>query len=46
MIKFLDLHKQYLSIKKEVDDAIKSVINDSSFIGGKYVNQFDFLKRR
>jgi dTDP-4-amino-4,6-dideoxygalactose transaminase len=41
MIKFLDLHKQYLSIKKEVDDAIKSVINDSSFIGGKYVNQFE-----
>jgi dTDP-4-amino-4,6-dideoxygalactose transaminase len=41
MIKFLDLHKQYLSIKKEVDDAIRSVINDSSFIGGKYVNQFE-----
>ncbi len=41
MVKFLDLHKQYLSIKGEVDAAIKSVINDSAFVGGKYVNIFE-----
>jgi len=32
MIKFLDLHAQYLSIKGEVDKAIFAVINDSEFI--------------
>ena len=41
MIKFLDLHAQYLSIKGEVDKAIFAVINDSEFIGGKYVQQFE-----
>ena len=41
MIKFLDLNKQYLSIKKDIDSAIESVISDSSFIGGKYVSQFE-----
>jgi dTDP-4-amino-4,6-dideoxygalactose transaminase len=41
MIKFLDLHLQYLSIKNEIDCAISSVINDNAFIGGKYVAQFE-----
>ena len=41
MIKFLDLHKQYLSIKNEIDVAISSVIRDSAFVGGKYVKQFE-----
>lgn len=41
MVKFLDLHKQYLSIKGEIDAAIKSVISDSAFVGGKYVNFFE-----
>ncbi|HHB92320.1 MAG TPA: DegT/DnrJ/EryC1/StrS family aminotransferase [Thioploca sp.] len=41
MIKSLDLYKQYESIKTEVDNAIQSVIRDSSFIGGKYVTQFE-----
>ena len=41
MIKFNDLHKQYLSIKSEVDKAIASVINESAFIGGKYVTSFE-----
>lgn len=41
MIKFLDLKWQYLSIKEEIDEAIKSVINDSSFIGGKYLHKFE-----
>ena len=41
MIKFLDLHSQYLSIKDEIDAAISSVLQDSAFIGGKYVSQFE-----
>lgn len=41
MIKFLDLHAQYLSIKEEIDAAIASVIRDSSFIGGPYVSRFE-----
>ena len=41
MIKFLDLYKQYESIKAEIDDAIQSVIKDTAFIGGKYVSRFE-----
>lgn len=39
-VPFVDLRVQYQSIKVEIDDAIGSVINDSAFIGGKYVDQF------
>jgi len=41
MVKFLDLHAQYLSIKDEIDSGISSVINESSFIGGKHVRDFE-----
>lgn len=41
MIKFLDLKKQYESIKREIDMAIASVINDTAFIGGKYLSKFE-----
>jgi len=41
MIKFVDLHAQYTSIKNEIDNVISSVINESAFIGGKYVKQFE-----
>lgn len=41
MIKFLDLNKQYNDIKEEIDDAIKNVINETAFIGGKYVAKFE-----
>lgn len=41
MIKFLDLKKQYETIKDEIDKAIFSVINDSAFVGGKYVKEFE-----
>jgi len=40
MIKFLDLHKQYLNIKDEIDNAIKAVIEKSSFISGDFVSIF------
>ena len=40
-IPFVDLKSQYFNIKKEVDDAISQVINDTAFIGGKYVKEFE-----
>ncbi|MBS1494873.1 MAG: DegT/DnrJ/EryC1/StrS family aminotransferase [Bacteroidetes bacterium] len=40
-IPFVDLKAQYLSIKNEIDNAVQSVINDTAFIGGKYVKQFE-----
>ncbi|HRP01374.1 MAG TPA: DegT/DnrJ/EryC1/StrS family aminotransferase [Candidatus Kapabacteria bacterium] len=41
MVKFLDLHKQYLSIRDEVDTAIQNVLFESAYVGGKYVNDFE-----
>jgi dTDP-4-amino-4,6-dideoxygalactose transaminase len=41
LIKFLDLKSQYDSIKVEIDEAIKNVIRESAFIGGKYVANFE-----
>src|SRR3989338_4105182 len=45
-VPFLDLKAQYFSLKKEIDEAISSVIGDAAFIGGKYVAEFenDFAK--
>lgn len=40
-IPFVDLRAQYLSIKNEMDTAISSVINETAFIGGKYVKEFE-----
>lgn len=41
MIEFISLHKQYLSIKDEIDKAIASVIETSSFIGGEHLKKFE-----
>ena len=41
MVKFLDLKKQYVEINKEIDIAIKNVINESAFISGKYLAKFE-----
>lgn len=41
MVKFLDLHSQYLSIREEIDGAISGVIANSSFIGGDTVRVFE-----
>ena len=40
-IPFVDLKVQYHSIKKEIDSAIQDVINETAFIKGKYVQQFE-----
>jgi dTDP-4-amino-4,6-dideoxygalactose transaminase len=40
-VPFADLQLQYQTIKSEVDDAIASVIRDSSFIRGPHVDRFE-----
>ena len=40
-IKFLDLSVQYKSIKKEIDGAIKRVLESNQFIGGSEVEEFE-----
>jgi len=40
-IPFVDLKLQYQSIKIEIDQTIQSVINETAFIGGKYVAAFE-----
>lgn len=41
MVKFLDLFKQYQSIKSDIDLAIDNVIDDSAYISGKYASIFE-----
>lgn len=41
MIKFLDLHKQYGTIKADIDATIARVIKDTAFIGGRYASEFE-----
>lgn len=40
-IPFIDLKKQYNSIKNEVDEAIVRCLDNSSFVGGQPVRQFE-----
>jgi len=40
-VPFVDLKKQYHSIKKEIDGAIGQVINETAFIGGTHVKAFE-----
>ncbi len=40
-VPFVDLKKQYDSIKLDIDNAIQSVINETAFIQGKYVKTFE-----
>lgn len=39
-IKMVDLHKQYLRIKPEIDRAIEDVLNSTAFIQGPQVKEF------
>jgi len=41
MIPFLDLNKQYHEIREEMDRAIASVMETSSFVGGKFLECFE-----
>ena len=40
-VPFLDLKKQYLNIKEEIDETIKNTIEDSAFIMGERVSNFE-----
>ena len=40
-IKFLDLHKQYIEIKTEIDSAIANVVDSTDFIGGSFAKAFE-----
>lgn len=40
-VPFADLYQQYLSLKPEIDGAIESVIRDSAFIRGPFVDWFE-----
>lgn len=40
-VPFVDLKAQYESIKPHIDKAIADVINETAFIGGKYVKDFE-----
>jgi len=40
-IPFVDLHRQYLALKKEIDTAMGDVIRESAFIRGPHVDQFE-----
>ena len=37
----VDLKRQYHSIKKEIDEAIFNIIENTSFINGKAVQEFE-----
>jgi dTDP-4-amino-4,6-dideoxygalactose transaminase len=40
-IPLVDLKANYLSIKKEIDTAIQKVLNDTSFINGPFLTEFE-----
>ena len=40
-VKFVDLGRQYLALKPEIDMAIKRVVDESAFILGKEVSDFE-----
>ena len=42
-IPFVDLKRQYYSIKDKIDQAILSVIQDSAFVGGKFAMKIRYI---
>ena len=40
-VPFVDLKKQYETIKPEIDEAVENVISETAFIKGKYVSEFE-----
>lgn len=40
-IPFVDLKRQYLTIKDEIDDIISKVLSDTAFVGGPYLKSFE-----
>ena len=42
MIKMYDLKAQYNQIKDKIDNSVQSVLNDSAFSSGKYIEKWSF----
>ncbi|MDP8219695.1 MAG: DegT/DnrJ/EryC1/StrS family aminotransferase, partial [Candidatus Theseobacter exili] len=40
-IPFVDLKKQYLTLKDEIDSAINIVLEKTAFVGGPFVRKFE-----
>ena len=40
-VPFVDLKSQYMDIKDSIDSAINNVIEETAFIGGKFVTEFE-----
>ena len=40
-VPFLDLQKQHAGIKDEIEGAIRAVIDESAFVGGRFVAEFE-----
>jgi dTDP-4-amino-4,6-dideoxygalactose transaminase len=40
-VPFVDLKAQYENIRQDIDEAIRNVISETAFIGGKYVKEFE-----
>lgn len=40
-VKFLDLHKNYLASKTEIDKRIQEIIDNTAFINSKYISDFE-----
>lgn len=40
-VPFVDLKSQYVSIKEDIDAAIKNVLEEAAFVGGRYVEIFE-----
>jgi dTDP-4-amino-4,6-dideoxygalactose transaminase len=40
-VPLFDLHAQYLSLKPQIDEAIATVIKESAYIRGRFVEQFE-----
>jgi len=41
IVPFVDLKKQYYSIKEDIDNVIQDVLENSAFIGGRYLKSFE-----
>lgn len=40
-VRFVDLRTQYENIRDEIDSAIRDVISESAFVGGRFVRSFE-----
>lgn len=41
MINFLDIKHQYTELREELDGAVKNVLRDGLYVGGKYLSKFE-----